>query len=82
MPRYYFHLRCEDTTVPDPTGADLRDPDRAWEAARSMACNLMPTHSEAGVNWLACVFEVRDEADEIVLEFPFTEAIEVREGPN
>ena len=48
MPRYFFHLRCEDTTVPDSTGADLRDPDHAFEAARSMARNLMSTQSDAG----------------------------------
>ena len=35
-----------------------------------------------GVNWLACSFEVRDEANEIVLEFPFTEAVENKEQPN
>lgn len=78
MPRYFFHLRCEDATVPDATGADLRDPDHAFEAARNMARNLM-TEGDAGVNWLACVFEVRDEADEIVLEFPFSEAVEIKE---
>src|SRR3954469_5329721 len=82
VPRYFFHLRCEDSTVPDPTGADLRDPDHAFEAARSMACNLMSTQSDAGVNWLACFFEVRDEADTTVLEFPFAEAVEIKEQPN
>lgn len=82
MPRYFFHLRCEDTTVPDPTGADLRDPDHAWEAARSMARDLMSTQSGVGVNWLSCWFEVRDEANEIVLEYPFSEAVEIKDLPN
>ena len=82
MPRSFFHLRCEDNTVPDPTGADLRDANHTWEAARSMARNLMSTQIDAAVNWLACSFEVRDEADEIVLEFPFTEAVEIKEQPN
>jgi len=82
VPRYFFHLRCEDSTVPDPTGADLRDADHAWEAARSMARNLMSAPFDATVNWSLCSFEVRDEAGEIVLEFPFTEAVEIKEQPN
>src|SRR3954469_9613034 len=53
VPRYFFHLRCEDSTVPDPTGADLRDPDYAFEAARSMACNLMSV-------WMRDVLGVSD----------------------
>ncbi len=43
-----------------------------------MARNFMSTQSDLGVNWLACLFEVRDEADEIVLEFPFTMRTTVR----
>ncbi|XOC78147.1 hypothetical protein RE429_11150 [Microvirga sp. M2] len=34
------------------------------------------------VNWAASYIEVTDEAGEIVLEFPFLEAIEVPERPN
>ncbi len=79
MPRYFFHLRCESTTVPDPDGAELPDPDHAYEAARSMARDLIGTPTDVGVNWLSCLFEVRDEADEIVLEFPFQEAVEVKD---
>jgi len=31
------------------------------------------------VIWLACSFEVKDEAGEVVLEFPFSEAVNVGE---
>jgi len=81
MPRYYFHLHSRDAAVPDPTGAALRDPDEAWEAARAMARNLMASPAE-GVNWLACWFEVKDEAGAVVLEFPFSEAVDVGERPH
>ena len=57
----------------DPSGADLRDPDEAWAAARATARNLMSTQTEAAVEWLTCSFSVTDETGEIVLEMPFSE---------
>ena len=43
MPRYFFHLHCNDKVVLDPSGSELRDPDQAWEAARMTALDLMQT---------------------------------------
>jgi hypothetical protein len=77
MPRYFFHLRCPNRELHDPSGTDLRDPDQAWEAARTIARDLMETPHEATVDWLACVFEVTDEAGEIVFELPFSGVIDV-----
>ena len=77
MPRYFFHLRCPNRDVPDPSGADLRDPDQAWEAARTTARDLMETQPEATVDWLACTFEVTDEAGDTVFELPFSEVVDV-----
>ena len=82
MPRYFFHLRCQGKEVPDPSGADLRDPDQAWEAAHATARDLMQSEPNAAVNWFACHFEVTDEAGEIVFELPFSEVVEVRSKPN
>jgi hypothetical protein len=73
MPRYFFHLHCNDKAVLDPSGSELRDPDEAWGAARATALELMQTQPTADVNWLTCRFEVADEAGEIVFELPFTE---------
>ena len=58
MPRDFFHLRRDGKDVPDIAGADLRDPDQAWEAARATARDLMETQVDADVNWLTCQFEV------------------------
>src|SRR4051812_39009088 len=58
MPRYFFHLHCAAKTVSDPTGAELRDPDQVWEAARTTARELMQTEAAADVHWLSCHFEV------------------------
>jgi hypothetical protein len=82
VPRYFFHLRCPGKDVLDPSGADLRDPDQAWEAAQATARDLMEGRSDADVNWLACHFEVTDATGEIVFELPFTEVVAVRSKPN
>jgi len=47
MPRYFFHLICETRGVPDAAGADLRDADEAWEAARATARDLMQSKPDA-----------------------------------
>ncbi len=78
MARYFFHLRCQDKDVLDPSGADLRDPDQAWEAARATARDLMEGQPDANVNWLACHFEVVDDSGEIVFELPFSEVVDLR----
>ena len=74
MPRYFFNTRIGDELILDPEGEVLRNPDRAWEVARAMIRELLRTEgAEAGL--LNAVLEVTDDAGEIVLEFPFTEAI-------
>ena len=74
MPRYFFNTRIGDELISDPEGEDLRDPDRAWEIARAMIRELLKTEgAEAGL--LSAVLEVTDDAGEVALEFPFTEAI-------
>jgi hypothetical protein len=74
MPRYYFNTRIGDELVADPDGEDLRDPDRAWEVARAMIRELLKTDG-AERALLSAIIEVTDDEGEIVLEFPFTEAI-------
>ena len=80
MPRYFFNVLLEGTRLPDHDGQDLPDADAAWEAARRAAQDLMNTSSGRPVNWHECLFEVRTADDQIVLEFPFLEAVEVK-GP-
>jgi hypothetical protein len=74
MPRYYFNTRIGDELVADPEGEDLRNPDRAWEVARAMIRELLKTDG-AERALLNATIEVTDDEGEIVLEFPFTEAI-------
>ena len=74
MPRYFFNTRIGAELVADPEGEVLRDPDSAWEIARAMIQELLRTEGADG-SLLKAILEVTDDEGEIVLEFPFTEAI-------
>jgi hypothetical protein len=74
MPRYFFNTRIGDELIDDPEGEELRNPDRAWEVARAMILELIKTEGADGV-LLTAVIEVTDDDGEIVLEFPFSEAL-------
>jgi len=74
MPRYFFNTRIGEELIVDPDGEELRDPERAWEIARAMILELLRSEG-ASQTLLDAVIEVMDDDGEIVLEFPFTEAI-------
>lgn len=74
MPRYYFNTRIDDQVIPDPDGAELRDPDHAWTLARSMIREIL-RDQETPAELLQAAIEVTDEDGEVVLEFPFSEAL-------
>ena len=73
MPRYFFNTRIGDELIADPEGEELRNPDRAWEVARTMIRELLKIEGMEGL--MRAVLEVTDDEGEIVLEFPFSEAI-------
>jgi hypothetical protein len=74
MPRYFFNTRIGDELISDPEGEVLRNPDRAWEIARAMIRELVRTEGTERA-LLQAVLEVTDDEGEVVLEFPFAEAI-------
>lgn len=74
MPRYFFNTRIGDELIDDPEGEELRDPDRAWEVAHAMILELIRSEGADGA-LLNAVIEVTDDDGEIVLEFPFAEAL-------
>jgi hypothetical protein len=73
MPRYFFNTRIGNKLIADPEGEELRDPDHAWEVARAMIGELLKSEGADGL--LRAILEVTDHQGEIVLEFPFTEAL-------
>ena len=74
MPRYFFNTRIGDELIVDPDGEELRDPDRAYQIARAMILELLRSEG-ASQTLLSAVIEVIDDDGEIVLQFPYTEAI-------
>ncbi len=80
MPRYFFNTRIGVTLIPDPEGEELRDPDHAWEIARATIRQILQEEGK-DPSLLSASLEVTDTAGEIVLEFPFTEALEIPDEP-
>jgi hypothetical protein len=80
MPRYFFNTRIGETLIPDPEGAELRDPDHAWRVARATIRQILQEEGK-DPSLLSASLEVTDAAGEIVLEFPFTEALEIPDEP-
>jgi hypothetical protein len=74
MPRYFFNTRIGSDLIPDPEGEELRDPDHAWEVARAMIQEILRDQGGPS-NLLTASLEVTDEQGEVVLEFPFSEAL-------
>jgi hypothetical protein len=79
MPRYFFNTRIRGELIPDSEGADLRDPDHAWTLARSMIRKLLQD-GDGPPDLLTASLEVTDEKGDVVLEFPFAEAITLPPG--
>ena len=74
MPRYFFITRIGDDTIPDVEGEELRDADHAWEVAKAMIVDLLEEQAEYP-NILTAALVVTDQKGEVVLEFPFAEAL-------
>lgn len=74
MPRYFFHTQIGDDLIADPTGVELRDPDEAWEKARDTIRAALNERQDHALLLTACLI-VADAAGDVVLEFPFSEAV-------
>lgn len=74
MPRYFFNTRIGEDIIPDVEGEELRDADHAWRVAKAMILDLLEDQAEHP-NLLTAALVVTDQSGEIVLEFPFSEAL-------
>ena len=74
MPRYFFNTRIGDDTIPDVEGEELRDADHAWEIAKAMIVDLLEDQADHP-NLMTASLVVTDQKGDVVLEFPFSEAL-------
>ena len=74
MPRYFFNTRIGKELILDPEGEELRDPDHAWHVVRTTIREILKTEGGQAA-LLSAVLEVTDDDGEVVLEFPFGEAL-------
>jgi hypothetical protein len=65
MPRYYFHLRSDDSFVWDEDGVDLPDPLTAQGAADKTAAELRGGLLHEVHNGSRCTIVITDEGGEI-----------------
>jgi hypothetical protein len=79
MPRYFFNTRINGDLVRDTEGVELRDPDHAWELARTTIRELLDGDDTTGDlptrHLLSAILEVTDDHGDVVLEFPFAEVL-------
>lgn len=79
MPRYFFHTHVGADAINDPTGVELPDPDAAWETARAVIRAAM-VRTQDPARLMASMLVVTDGTGDVVLEFPFSEALPVPPG--
>ena len=76
MPRYFFTTHIGGDIIEDRVGTTLRDPDQVWEVARDTAREMMRDPANQ-VRLLPAILVITDEAGDVVLEFPFSEAVAI-----
>ncbi len=79
MPRFFFDLRDNDGALEqDEVGIDLPDFETAYLEAHRTAIDIWAESCHAGRSPGHARFEVRDVLGRVVLDLPFTEALNIR----
>jgi malonyl CoA-acyl carrier protein transacylase len=78
MPHYRFNLHLENHVLRDRDGQHVSGPDTAWELAGALARELIQTSVVQPASWANCFLKVTDEADRVVIDYPFARALEHR----
>jgi hypothetical protein len=78
MPRFFFDLRDEHGSLEeDDVGIELPDFETAYLEAHRTAIDIWAEACREGCNPGRCRFEIRDVLGRVVLDLPFTEALNV-----
>ena len=75
MPRYYFHIKEEATTIRDNDGMELEELEAVRNEATQAAREMMSEDVREGYAPNGRTFVVTDERGQTVLMFPFKDAI-------
>ncbi len=70
MPRYFFHCRSADETIPDDAGAELTDTETARISARNMVARMVKRGTS---DWTGWVLDVADAYGKVLAEVTFAE---------
>ena len=76
MARYYFHIRKGDLLDKTTEATDVRDSEALADEATEMVRDLLAEGDLAGLDRREWIFTIRDESDQLVLTFPFKDAVE------
>jgi hypothetical protein len=74
--RFHFHIIANDSRIEDVEGQRLVDMEAVREEAVAGARLIMSNRILRGTRSAHWKFEIANEAGQIVLELPFTEAID------
>jgi hypothetical protein len=79
MPRFFFNIRHRPGPAGlavDPEGEELADVNAARERALPQARAMIARERHTFIrDWMACSFEIMDEAGEPVLTVPFSDTV-------
>ena len=77
MARFFLHLRNSNGHLEDEEGQELADIDAARQAAIASVRSIVSEEAETGFIDLRAPIPVFDENGALLLELPFSEAVEV-----
>ena len=77
MPRYFLHQLTKHGLIHDHEGSELRDLEEARLEAIKDARHIMADAVRSGRNIVSRSFQVHDEAGNLLLVIPFSEAISI-----
>lgn len=80
MPHFYFHVHNGTGETQDEEGADLPDMGAARERALAAIRSILREELGRGLLDLDGMIRITDQGDQPLLDVPFTEAVEVRDG--
>jgi hypothetical protein len=78
MPRFFFHIQNGHGPVPDETGTDLPDQSAARNLAIDSIRSMIAEDARRGVIDLSGRIDIKDKAENLLIEIRYAEAFKLR----